>query len=102
MPVRRHAGVHFVHLELGDLAFPLHRVVAVQEGVWVCGLAVHRTRGIPRVDGVVRVCAEHGGRFPEVEFFVIVGEFVHEFGTGVVLSLLVEGAEGDDQEEGQG
>ena len=48
------------------------------------------------------MCAEHGGRFPEVEFFVIVGEFVHEFGSGVVLSLLVEGAEGDDQEEGQG
>ena len=47
------------------------------------------------------MCAEHGGGFPEIEFFVVVGQFVHEFGAGVVLSLLVKGAEGDDQEEGQ-
>lgn len=33
---------------------------------------------------------------------MVVGKLVHEFGSGVVLSLLVQGTQGDYQEEGQG
>jgi hypothetical protein len=53
--VRRHT-IHFVHLELRDLALPLHRVVSIQEGVWVRELgAFHGPRSQARVYGKVRI-----------------------------------------------